>query len=108
LGSFPNQLDTLIKKVSGAVGGVFAPWQIKRVAKVETEASLIKAEAEIEITDLHLRAMHRFVEEEAKRQENLVLSNSITYCKCILWIFFKLVMCSTAYRTKTSKIAKCK
>ena len=50
---------------------IFAPWQIKRVAKAEAEASLIKAKAEIEITDLHRRAMHRFVEEEAKRQENM-------------------------------------
>jgi len=32
---------------------------------------LIKAKSEIEITDLHRRAMHRFVEEEASRQENM-------------------------------------
>lgn len=71
LGQLSKPADTLIKKVSGAVGGIFAPWQIKRVAKAEAEASLIKAKAEIEITDLHRRAMHRFVEEEAKRQENM-------------------------------------
>ncbi|MDY0042033.1 MAG: DUF2806 domain-containing protein [Desulforhabdus sp.] len=63
--------DTLIKKVSSAIGGIFEPWQIKRVAKAQAEASLIRAKAEIEITDLHRRAMHRFVEEEAKRQENM-------------------------------------
>jgi hypothetical protein len=69
LGELSKPADTLIKKVSSAVGGMFAPWQIRRVAKAE--ASLIKAKAEIEITDLHRRAMHRFVEEEAKRQENM-------------------------------------
>ena len=57
--------------MSSSVGGIFEPWQIKRVAKAEAEASLIKAKAEIEITDLHRRAMHRFVEEEANRQENM-------------------------------------
>ena len=70
-GQLSKPADTLIKKVSGAIGGVFAPLQIKRVAKAEAEASLIKAKAEIEITDLHRRAMHRFVEEEARRQENM-------------------------------------
>jgi hypothetical protein len=71
LGSLSKPADTLIKKVSSAVGGLFEPWQIKRVAKAEAEASLIKAKAEIEITDLHRRAMRRFVEEEASRQENM-------------------------------------
>ena len=71
LGKLSQPADTLIKKVSSAVGGIFEPWQIKRVAKAEAEASLIRANAEIEITDLHRRAMHRFVEEEANRQENM-------------------------------------
>ncbi|PSW58113.1 DUF2806 domain-containing protein [Photobacterium leiognathi] len=71
LGKLSKPANTLIEKVSCAIGGVFEPWQIKRVAKAEAEASLIKAESEIKITDLHRRAMHRFVEEEAKRQENM-------------------------------------
>ena len=69
--SFLSLPTRLIEKVSSALGGVFEPWQIKRVAKAEAEASLIKVESEIEITDLHRRAMHRFVEEEANRQENM-------------------------------------
>jgi hypothetical protein len=32
LGELSKPADTLIKKVSSAVGGVFEPWQIKRVA----------------------------------------------------------------------------
>jgi len=71
LGELSKPADTLIKKVSTAVGGIFKPGQIKRVAKAEAEASLIRAKSEIEITDLHRRAMHRFVEEEANRQENM-------------------------------------
>ena len=71
LGELSKPANTLIKKVSSAIGGVFEPWQIKRVAKAEAEANLIKAENEIEITDLHRRAMHRFVEEEANRQGNM-------------------------------------
>lgn len=71
LGKLSKPADTLIKKVSSAIGGVFEPWQIQRVAKAEAEANLVKAKSEIEITDLHRRAMHRFVEEEANRQENM-------------------------------------
>jgi hypothetical protein len=71
LGELSKPANTLIEKVSSAIGGVFEPWQIKRVAKAEAEAGLIKAKSEIEITDLHRRAMHRFVEEEANRQENM-------------------------------------
>ena len=71
LGKLSKPADTLIKKVSSAVGGIFEPWQIKRVAKAETEVSLLKAKTDIEITDLQRRAMHRFIEEEASRQENM-------------------------------------
>ncbi|MCA0311930.1 MAG: DUF2806 domain-containing protein [Proteobacteria bacterium] len=71
LGELSKPANTLIEKVSSAIGGVFEPWQIKRVAKAEAAASLIKAESEIQISDLHRRAMHRFVEEEANRQKNM-------------------------------------
>jgi len=71
LGDFSKPANTLIKKVSKAVGGLFEPYQIKRLAKAEAEASVIKAQTEIEITELHRRAMHRFIEEEAKKQKNI-------------------------------------
>lgn len=71
LGKLSKPADTLIKKVSSAVGGLFAPHQVIRMAKAEAEASLISAKAEIEVTELHRRAMRRFVEEEASRQKNM-------------------------------------
>lgn len=71
LGDIAKPADTLIKKVSKAVGGIFEPYQIKRLAKAEAEAAVIKAQAEIQITELHHRAMHRFIEEEAQKQKNI-------------------------------------
>ena len=71
LGDITKPADTLIKKVAKAVGGVFAPYQLKRIAKAEAEAAIIEAQTEIKITDLHRRAMHRFIEEEAQRQKNI-------------------------------------
>ena len=41
------------------------PYQIKTVAIAEAEAALMEAQSDIEITDLHRRAAHRFIEEEA-------------------------------------------
>jgi hypothetical protein len=71
LGELSKPATALIEKISEAVGGLFRPYQIKRIAKAEAEAGLIQAESAIQITELHRRAMHRFVEEEAKKQENI-------------------------------------
>src|SRR5262249_38527571 len=71
LGELTKPAIVLIEKISDAVGGVFKPYQIVRVARAEAEAEQIRTEAQIQVTDLHRRAMHRFLEEEAKRQSNI-------------------------------------
>ncbi len=71
LGDLSKPATVLIEKISDALGGYFKPYQIKRVAKAEAEAEIIKAQAQIEVTDLQRRAIGRFVVEEAKKQENI-------------------------------------
>jgi hypothetical protein len=71
LGDLTKPATVLIEKISEAVGGIFKPYQIVRVAKAEAEADRIRAESRIQVTDLHRRAMHRFLEEEAKKQSNI-------------------------------------
>ena len=71
LGDLTKPATVLIEKISDAVGGVFKPYQIVRIAKAEAEAGRIQAESQIQVTDLHRRAMHRFLEEEAKKQSNI-------------------------------------
>ncbi len=71
IGDLGKPAEALVNKISDAVGGLFAPWQIKRIAKAEAEAVIIKARGEIEVTDLQRRAMHRFINEEASRQKNI-------------------------------------
>jgi hypothetical protein len=61
----------LIEKISDAVGGIFKPYQIVRVAKAEAEADRVRADSQIQITDLHRRAMHRFLVEEGRKQSNI-------------------------------------
>ena len=56
LGDLSKPADTLIKKISNAVGVLYAPRQVKKMAEAEAEAAMIKAQSEIEISDLHRRA----------------------------------------------------
>jgi hypothetical protein len=70
-GELTKPATVLIEKISDAVGGLFKPYQIIRVAKAEAEADQIRTESQIQVTDLHKRAMRRFLEEEAKKQSNM-------------------------------------
>ena len=71
LGDLGKPANTLIEKISAAVGGIFAPYQTKRLATAEAEAALIRARSDIQVTDLYGRAVHRWIEEEAQRQKNI-------------------------------------
>ena len=82
LGDLAKPIDTLIHKISDATGVLYEPRRIRRKAKAKSDAAIIsakaeavvdviKVESEIEITDLHQRAAHRLIQEEAKRQENM-------------------------------------
>ena len=71
LGDLSRPATVFLEKISAAVGGVFKPYQIVRVAKAEAAANRIRAESGIEVTDIHRRALRRFLEEEAKKQSNI-------------------------------------
>ena len=70
-GELSKPANTLIEKISDAIGGIFKPYQIRRIAQAEGEADKIKAVSEIEISELQHRALHRFLAEEAKKQHNI-------------------------------------
>ncbi|MCH7870731.1 MAG: DUF2806 domain-containing protein [Planctomycetes bacterium] len=70
-GDLGKPATALIEKVSEALGGAFKPFQIKRVAKAEAKAEIIRAQGQIEVTELNKRALARFMGEEAKKQENI-------------------------------------
>jgi hypothetical protein len=71
LGELTKPATVLIEKISEAIGGIFRPYQIRRIAEAEAQASSIKAVSQIEITELQRRAMYRFFSEEAKKQQNI-------------------------------------
>ena len=71
LGELSKPATVLIEKVSEAVGGVFRPYQTRRMAGAEADAAITQAQAQIQISDLQRRAMHRFLIEEGQKQENI-------------------------------------
>jgi hypothetical protein len=71
IGDLAKPITVLIEKVSEAIGGVVRPYQIKRIAEAEAEASKIQALAQIEITEMQRRALIRFVVEETNKQSNI-------------------------------------
>ena len=70
-GNLAKPAIILIEKISDAVGGIFKPLQIKRIAKAEAVAEKIKALTKIEISDLEQRGLQRFAHEEGKKQANM-------------------------------------
>lgn len=71
LGDLSKTATVLIEKVSSAVGIVYEPYHVKRMARAETEAEKIKTLARIELTELEHRAVDRFFQQESRKQENI-------------------------------------
>jgi hypothetical protein len=71
IGELSKPATVLIEKISDAVGGIFEPHQIRRVARAKADANIIIAKSKIKITNLEQRALARFLTEEAKKQNNI-------------------------------------
>ncbi|MGA2602344.1 MAG: DUF2806 domain-containing protein [Bryobacteraceae bacterium] len=71
IGELTKPATVLVEKISDAVGGIFRPYQIRRIAEAEAHAEKVKAVSQIEISELQHRAMRRFFCEEANKQQNI-------------------------------------
>lgn len=71
LGALAKPADTLIKKASAAVGGLAAPWHIRRVAQARADAVVIAAEADVQAAEIHERALARSANEEIRHQQHM-------------------------------------
>jgi len=71
LGDWSKPANTLVEKISDAIGGLCKPFQIRRVAQAEADADAIRTVSRIEISELERRAMSRLFAEEAKKQHNI-------------------------------------
>src|SRR5947209_5376042 len=70
-GDWSKPVNTLIKRISNAIGIVFEPRHMKRVAEAEAVVDKIRTTAEIEKAERLQRAAFRFLAEQVKQQENI-------------------------------------
>lgn len=71
LGDLAKPAVTLIEKISDAVGVLYEPRKIRRLAKARADAELRKAQIDIEVGGLRDRAERRRIQEEMQFQENM-------------------------------------
>lgn len=71
LGEWTKPANTLIERCSDAVGGLFAPHQIRRIARAQADAEKTHTKAQIEISNLQRRAVRRWIAEEGRKQQNM-------------------------------------
>ena len=60
VGKLTEPATKLLQVVQDTAIGYFRPFQIKRIARAEAEAAIIKAQAEVEVSDLQRRAVSRW------------------------------------------------
>lgn len=83
IGAITQPINTLLEKASNAIGVLYEPTNIKRLAKAEIEINKLKLLSNIELSEIQNRATQRFLFVEAKRQENVekvleIAANSIS------------------------------
>lgn len=71
LGKFSEPINTLIVKIADAAGILYEPIRIRRKAKAEADAALIKATSKFKLDDLQRRTLFRLQKEELIKQRNI-------------------------------------
>lgn len=77
-GDLSKPANTLIERISDAVGVIYEPTRIIKKAEAETKAEQIKTISKIETTKLQFRAIKRFIQEEGIKQgifEKIILNS---------------------------------
>jgi hypothetical protein len=71
IGDLSKPVTILIEKVSNAVGVLYQPTHIKRIARAELEAEKIRAIGGREITEIQHRVLDRLIHQEGRKQDNI-------------------------------------
>src|SRR5690242_7174994 len=70
-GKLSEPATVLINRVADAVGGIFGPGQVVRMAKAKVKAKKIETIGDIEIQGLRERAFYRLLTEATEKQQNI-------------------------------------
>jgi hypothetical protein len=71
VGELAKPATVLVEKIAEAVGEVFRPTQIRRIARAEADAALIRAQSDVAVSEVQRRAIERLTHEECRKQENI-------------------------------------
>ena len=71
LAKLSDPAKVLIEKISDAIGAAFKPWQIRRIARSESDAAIIGAETEIKISEIERRGLLRRIQLDGLKQQNI-------------------------------------
>jgi len=71
LGEVAKPIDSLINRIADATGVLYEPTRIRKKAKAEADALIIKTKSEIDAGEIQNRALTRLVTEEIQKQENI-------------------------------------
>jgi hypothetical protein len=71
LGKLAKPATVLIRKISDAIGLLYEPTHVRRIAKARSDARKIKTLGDMEISELQRRGLQRLIFEEGRQQENI-------------------------------------
>lgn len=80
LGNLSKPATVLIEKISDAVGVIFEPWQIERLATARAKEKIIESISKNDISKLEQRSLQRLLYEESRNQQNIekITANSFS------------------------------
>ena len=71
LGDLAKPVETFVSKVSDAIGVLYAPTHVRRMAKAEADAQKIRTIGAIEVSEIEERGLRRVIVEQARYQRNI-------------------------------------
>jgi hypothetical protein len=71
IGDLAKPVDTFIKKVSAAIGTLYEPVHVRKMAKAEVDADKIRTLGRIELSEIEERGLRRMVAQQARAQKNV-------------------------------------
>ena len=83
VGELTKPATVLIERISDAIGLLYAPRHVRRMAAAEADAAKIAKYAQIDISEIERRAMERCTLEEGKHQHNMesIIKEALGYVK---------------------------
>jgi hypothetical protein len=71
LGDLSKPMHAMVNRIAEAVGGFAKPYQIARVSKAQSKAAILRAQTNVQISEIEERGLRHMVFEEGVKQDNI-------------------------------------